>query len=250
MSLTDQDWHRRFRQQAQWTAGLRDQLFSQIPLSPQSRVLDVGCGTGALMEDLIAWTEGVIVGLDLDHARLIMAMRNYPRGRFLGGDGHALPFPTGTFEVSLSHYLFLWLRDPLQGLREMKRVTVPGGYVLTLAEPDYGGRIDYPPPLKPIKEHQIRSLQKQGADPRLGRKLRQLYEKAGLRDVTYGVYAGQWQAPSSEEGWELEWEILKEDLKSELDPPALEELQEAEKRARVERARVLYLPTFYAWGRV
>jgi len=62
-----------------------------------------------------------------------------------GGDASRLPFADGFFDLTYCHYLFLWLKHPLQALQEMKRVTRPGGWVATFAEPDYEGISLIPP---------------------------------------------------------------------------------------------------------
>ena len=143
MTLTPQDWHQRFTQQAQWTRDLRAYLYQRVEIAQAQRVLEVGCGTGAILADLPAQIP-LQVGLDVDRQNLHLAMRSTPGTGFTQGDGHALPYPDGCFDVTYCHFLLLWVADPAQVLREMVRVTRPGGAVLALAEPDYGGRVDYP----------------------------------------------------------------------------------------------------------
>jgi len=74
----------------------------------------------------------------------------------------------------------------------MARITRPGGAVLALAEPDYGGRIDYPIKLAQMGKWQIESLRLQGADPLMGRKLATIFNSAGFDSVETGVLGGQW----------------------------------------------------------
>ena len=62
----------------------------------------------------------------------------------------------------------------------MVRVTHPGGFVLALAEPDYGGRIDYPTELSQIGDWQKNALKQQGANPLMGRELRSIFSHAGI----------------------------------------------------------------------
>lgn len=249
MPLSPQAWHQRFLAQARWTRGLREHLFPRIGFPDAERVLDIGCGTGALMEDLNPQFDGLWVGVDIQPQRALMAMRNYPRGVFFTADGHHLPFPDRTFDISLNHYTLMWVADPLRVLQELKRVTSQGGFVLALAEPDYGGRIDHPPPLSSIREPQISSLKQQGADPHLGRKLRGLFHKAGLNQVTTGVFQGKWQEPIDQQEWEMEWRVLKEDLQGEMDQEQIQKLKHADRAAWENGTRTLYLPTFYAWGK-
>lgn len=180
-----------------------------------------------------------------------MAMRKNPEIYPILADTHYLPFSTASFDFVLSHFLFLWLADPLRALCEMKRLTRPGGAVLALAEPDYGGRIDHPPELQPLGDWQAEALRQQGADPFIGRKLSALFHTAGLRQVETGVLGGQWTQPPQAEEWQSEWNILDADLAQDLHHKAdLEKLKQADWQAWQSGVRTLYVPTFYAWGRV
>ena len=125
------------------------------------RVLEVGCGTGAILSDFPD-TVPLQVGLDIDLAHINLAMRNIPELRLIQGDGHWLPYPNNCFDITLCHFLLLWVEDPAQVLSEMVRVTRPGGAVLALAEPDYGGRIDFPEELGQLGVWQTESLRAQG----------------------------------------------------------------------------------------
>jgi hypothetical protein len=150
-------------------------------------------------------------------------------------------------------------------------VTAPGGVVLALAEPDYGARIDYPPELARLGFWQREALRVQGADPDMGRKLKAIFSQAGLEDVEAGVLGGQWTGTPSEQAIESEWEVLEADLKDtpidllvggKLPGGPLEEEQReeflemelgrlwrVEQQAYEQGSRILYVPTFYAWGR-
>lgn len=250
MTFTLQEWHQRYLQQAQWTRGLREYLFPKFNIMSRDRVLEIGCGTGAVTRELCSDHQGIVTGIDLDHARIQMAMRNASCGVFACGDGQQLPFASGTFDACLAHYLLLWVNRPLQAVEEMARVTKDGGKVLALAEPDYGGRIDFPPPLDTLRDAQISSLKQQGADPYLGRKLRSLFHRAGLENITTGVFDGRWQDASHQEDITREWQILADDLARVLPEAEIARLKDADLQARKDGHRVLYLPTFYAWGTI
>ena len=100
----------------------------------------------------------------------------------------------------------------------MRRVTRPGGWVLAMAEPDYGGRIDYPEDLIYLGELQETALRRQGAETRLGRRLSALFHAAGLQEVETGVLGGQWRDAPSLEDLAREWEVLEVDLADKLTP--------------------------------
>ena len=252
MTLTPQDWHQRFAQQAQWTRDLRAYLYQRVGMQNARRILEVGCGTGVILADLPAQIP-LKVGLDVDQARLHMAIRNSQSTGFTQGNGHLLPYPDGCFDVTLCHFLLLWVTDPAQVLREMRRVTRPGGAVLALAEPDYGGRVDFPEELSILGQWQMESLRQQGADPRMGRKLAGLFHGAGVVFVETGALGGQWSGLPDWDQWESEWAVLESDLTKTSDIlkiSEVENLREMDRSAYQRSERVLFVPTFYGWGRV
>jgi ubiquinone/menaquinone biosynthesis C-methylase UbiE len=248
MQLTPQDWHARFTQQARWTQDLRDYLYQQVEIEKARRVLEVGCGTGAVLADL-ASTAPFRVGLDINSELLQLATRNITRAELSQGDGYALPYRDGCFDITLCHFLLLWLDNPIQVLREMVRVARPGGAVLAMAEPDYGGRIDHPEELATLGQWQTESLQQQGADPLMGRKLAGLFSELGLEAVETGALGGQWSGTPDWEAWASEWAVLESDLR---EKPSFSEklgfLKSFDKSAYEQGERVLFVPTFYAWG--
>ena len=133
------NWHSRYLQQAEWTRDLRTYLFEQAGLKNARRVLEVGCGTGAILCDLV--TPASLHGLDLDPAALAECRVHASAASLTRSDAHFLPYPDQSFDIVYCHYLLLWVHDPLQVVREMARV---GRSVLALAEPDYSQRVDEP----------------------------------------------------------------------------------------------------------
>jgi SAM-dependent methyltransferase len=255
MSLTPKDWHERFTQQARWTKDLREHLYALIGLRENQRVLDVGCGTGILEFELTQEFSTKSFGVDIDYANLSLAAVHSAGARLAQGDAHALPYPDGCFDITLCHFVLLWTSDPGRVVQEMKRVTRSGGAVLALAEPDYGGRIDYPPELEVLGQWQLDSLHRQGADPLVGRKLAGFFNAAGLEPVETGVLGGQWSGAPSWDERRSEWATIQADLgiSSELWKAAgasIPELRRLEEAAWSRGERVLFVPTFYAWGRV
>jgi hypothetical protein len=119
-----------------------------------------------------------------------------------------------------------------------------------LAEPDYGGRIDYPKELAEIGELQTKALANQGSDPYIGRKMRDIFTRAGLLDVLVGVMGGEWTGSSSGEEVDSEWRTIDSDLQGTLSNLALTTLRQTDLDAWRDGSRILFVPTFYAYGRV
>jgi SAM-dependent methyltransferase len=242
------DWHSRFLQQASWTRDLRAYLFERAGLERTQRVLEVGCGTGAVLAGLA--TPAIIHGLDRDAARLAEARLHAPSARLVRGDALELPYPAGTFEITFCHFLLLWVHDPLQALLEMKRVTRPGGYVLALAEPDYENRVDKPDSLVPLGRWQTESLRRQGADPGLGRRAAELFRQAGIRLIETGPLREGGKRPLSPAEWGLEWAVLEADLAGRVPAHDLRRMKQLDEEAWNRGDRLLHVPTYFAWGQV
>jgi SAM-dependent methyltransferase len=247
------NWHERFLQQAGWTKPLRDYLFGKALPSTAARILEIGCGTGAILSDLIGLSSGgshTLYGIDLEAAYLAQAHRYAPQACLARADAFKLPFPNNSFDVIFCHYVLLWLNDPAGALREMQRVAEPGGSILALAEPDYGGRIDYPEALNRLGVWQSQSLHSHGADPKIGRRLAGLFRQAGIVNVESGVLGAQWSQSPAEEDIQMEWLVLRNDLAEAVPTKELDALERIDRQARRAGERVLFVPTFYAWGRV
>lgn len=238
-------WHAWFTQQASWTQSTRHWLYREARLTQASDVLEVGCGTGVIAEEMDRTTPARVVGLDIDPAMLAFTARQESRVTYVQGDAHALPFSDDSFDAVVCHYLLLWLTDPMQGVREMARVVKLNGRVLACAEPDYGGRIDHPPELVAPGQRQTEALRQQGADPEIGRRLGEIFAAAGLR-VTVGTMAGQWDVQTPDSGFEAEWVMRERDLDGLLAPEELSRLRAIDRQALEEGRRMLFVPTFYA----
>jgi SAM-dependent methyltransferase len=249
-ALSLEAWHARFCEQAGWTRDLRRYLYGRAGLSEGRRVLEVGCGTGVVAADLAACSAAAVHGLDFSLPHLRFAYQQSTPAQFTCGDAQALPYDSGVFDLTCCHFLLLWVRRPEAVLAEMRRVTRKGGAVLALAEPDYGGRIDYPPEMAPLGQWQRDALKRQGADPEVGRKLGSLLRRAGLQAVETGVLGGQWGPALSCDARASEWAVLQADLGQAVALETLRQLQALDDVAWQRGERVLFVPTFYAWGRV
>ena len=242
------NWHARFVQQAAWTRDLRSYLFEHAGMEQAQRVLEVGCGTGAILSQLV--TRAAVHGLDLEPGRLVEAGAHAPGSALVCGNALRLPYPPAIFDITFCHFLLLWVHDPLQALREMARVTRAGGHVIALAEPDYETRLDKPDELAPLGRWQTESLQRQGADLGLGARLADLFRQAGISLIETGSLNEGGERPPAPGERELEWAVLEADLAGFVPAQEIQRMKLLDEQAWERGERVLCVPTYFAWGRV
>lgn len=248
--LSPQEWHNQFIHQARWTQRIRYFISKQIQLNHAKRILEAGCGTGVITTELQSYTSAIIHGVDIRQDFIILAQLNSSSQYFTCGDVFFLPYPINTFDISFCHFFLLWLVDPVKGIAEMCRVTKPGGYIVALAEPDYNGRIDYPPPLEELGRIQGEALKYQGADPYIGRRLAKIFVDSNLQNVQIGLLGGHWSGPPSSKAWDSEWSVIEDDLNGFITPEELIAMRNLDLDSWERGIRILYVPTFYAWGLV
>lgn len=246
--MTLNEWDAQFSRQAGWTHATRNHLYRRANLLRARRVLDVGSGTGAVTAELAARTSGQVIGVDLDPAMVAYAQGRDDQAEYRLGDAHDLPFDDAWFDVTVCHFVLMWCRDPAQAAKEMVRVTRPGGAVLVCAEPDYGGRIDHPP--LPLGRWQVEALQREGADPCLGRKLRALFALPGVRHGDVGILPGIWDLETARAQFDAEWALWEQSVAAFVPASALAQAKATDQAAIESGVRLTFMPIFYALVRV
>jgi SAM-dependent methyltransferase len=94
------------------------------------RALDVGCGPGALTSELVARLgAGAVAAVDPSGPFAEAARERHPGIEVGIAAAEDLPFDDGIFDVVLAQLVVHFMADPVAGLREMTRVTRPGGIV-------------------------------------------------------------------------------------------------------------------------
>lgn len=159
-------------------------------LSPGMDLLDVGCGPGSITLGLArAVAPGMVTGLDASEevvglAALAAAERGVENARFRAGDVYELPWPDASFDVVHAHQVLHHLADPVAALREMRRVTRPGGLV-AVREADFSAMSWYPqlPELDEWMDLYQQIARGNGAEPDGGRRLLGWALAAGFTDV-------------------------------------------------------------------
>lgn len=165
------------------------------------RVVDVGSGPGALTAELLR--RGADVSAADPSEPFVEALQD----RFPGVDARVapaeqLPFEDGVFDAALAQLVVQFMDDPAAGVREMARVTRPGGTVAACVW-DIGSHRS---PLSPFWNAVRRlGLPAEGEEHLAGVKegqLAELFEAAGLVDVEAGEVSVTVEHPSFQEWWE------------------------------------------------
>jgi ubiquinone/menaquinone biosynthesis C-methylase UbiE len=106
-------------------------LFLQLLQLPQeARVLDVGCGTGALTQRLVERVGTAnVVACDPSESFVDAMRHDFPDLRVEHAGAEELPFQDAHFDATLAQLVVHFMTDPARGLSEMARVTAPGGVV-------------------------------------------------------------------------------------------------------------------------
>lgn len=132
-----------------WRTAANSAAYLLDSLKPHMKILDIGCGPGTITADLAELVpDGHVTGVDhapgiLDQARATAADRGLRNVEFEVADVHALDFPDDTFCVVHAHQVLQHVGDPVRALREMHRVTRPGGFI-AVRDADYSAMTWYP----------------------------------------------------------------------------------------------------------
>src|SRR5215813_6996054 len=171
-------------------------LAHHLPLSAR-RLLDIGTGTGRLLEVLAPKVERA-VGIDQSREMLALARANLARAgidnaEIRQGDMYALPFEADSFDVVTIHHVLHYADDPAAALTEAARVVRPGGVVLV---------VDFSP-------HDLVELKREHAHVHLGfadNQVQGWLRSAGLnplepihfpgRRLMTGIWRGERERPS------------------------------------------------------
>jgi SAM-dependent methyltransferase len=172
-------------------------------IEPGWRVLDVGCGPGALTGELVERLgAGEVWAVDPSEGFVAAARERHPGVQVERAAAEDLPFEDGRFDASLAQLVVHFMADPVAGLREMARVTRRGGVVAACVWDHAGGT----GPLSLFWDA-VRALDPDARDEsalagsRAGH-LTELFGAAGLRDVEEDAVSVDVAHGSFEEWWE------------------------------------------------
>lgn len=163
-------------------------LFSENGLFEAKNVLDVGCGTGAMIDLFSQFLPNTsFIGVD-NSAKILEAAQSKPsnseRIKFVHGNANRLPFNDNTFDFVFTRLVLMHNPQPHEIVREMVRVCKPGGVVCAV-EIDDGTQVFHPfeRELSTLVNAHIEYARLNGTDRTIGRKLYSYFVTENLQDV-------------------------------------------------------------------
>ena len=182
---------------------LSPQLADLAGVRAGQRVIDVGCGPGALTAELVTRVGAEAVSaVDPSEPFVAAARARNPGVDVQRASAERLPFPDRVFDAALAQLVVHFMSDPVAGLAEMARVTRRGGAVAACVWDHAGGKGPISLFWQAARElepgvHDESAL----AGARQGH-LSELFEAAGLRDIEETTVSSSLEHSSFEEWWE------------------------------------------------
>lgn len=168
------------RMEGHYYQAILDWFFQRLPASAAS-VLEVGCGTGQVLDRLAKFLGGVerVTGVDRSAYLAERAAGRFPDYEIFAADGGAIPLPDAQFDITFTSTVLVHAADPSAILDEMYRLTRPGGTAAVLDQ-DFGSAVIYPG-----ERETTRQILDAAADfwqeGWIGRKLPALMQRAGFQ---------------------------------------------------------------------
>ncbi|WP_459798745.1 class I SAM-dependent methyltransferase [Herbidospora sp. RD11066] len=176
-------------------------------LTPETTLLDVGCGPGTITADLasrVAHVTATEIGPDeLDLARAEAERRGTPNVTFEVADVHALPYPDKRFDVVHAHQVLQHVADPVQALREMGRVAG----LVAARDSDYGAFTWFPalPELDEWLALYYSVARLNDGEPQAGRRMLSWARAAGFTDIEVSTSTWTYANPDDRAFWGGMW---------------------------------------------
>jgi ubiquinone/menaquinone biosynthesis C-methylase UbiE len=180
-----------------WRTAQNSAAFLLPHLTPAMSLLDVGCGPGPVTLDLANWVhDGHLTGIDLS-ADVIEIARDAQRASdaanvtFEVGDVYNLAYEDGSYDVVYAHQVLQHLSDPVEALRQMRRVVRDDG-IVAVRDSDFGGFTWSPENERLDRWMEIYQAltRKNNVDANAGRHLHAWVRKAGF--TSFEVSSSNW----------------------------------------------------------
>ena len=170
------------------------EFLGRVPLAPDARCLDVGCGGGDVTVALSHMVpQGHVTGIDFDGSKILLARQEaeslgIKNVDFRAEDVTARPQTNDRYDLIYVRFVLTHLRDPEAALSRFYDQLKPGG-ILAVEDIDFSGHVCYPPSaaFDRYVELYSQSARARGCDPCIGPRLPSLIQSAGFSDVNAGI---------------------------------------------------------------
>lgn len=203
-----------------WRTAANSAAYLLPHLHPGQDLLDVGSGPGTVTADLVRIVApGRVTAMEVNEDARGLTMAELD-ARWLTADGvvgdvHSMDFVDGSFDVVHAHQVLQHVADPVQALREMRRVCRPGG-VVAARDSDYSSFNWYPeiPELDEWMDLYQSVARANGGEPDAGRHLLAWAHAAGFDQVEVSSSSWSFASPDRSRFWGYMWadRILNSDI--------------------------------------
>jgi SAM-dependent methyltransferase len=168
----------------------------------RGRALDVGCGPGALTVELVVRLGAANVSaIDPSQAFVEATRERHPGSDIRHASAEEIPFADGTFDFTLAQLVVHFMTDPVAGLREMARVTRPGGVVAACVWDHHGGTSPLSLFWDALEEFDPAAENESNLAGAREGHLGELFREAGLADVQESTLSVGVECATFEEWW-------------------------------------------------
>ena len=225
-----------------WRTIANSAAYLEPKLAPGLSLLDAGCGPGTItVEFADRLAPARVVGLDASAEVIAKASADFTRPNlaFVTGDAYALPFEDGSFDITHAHQTLQHVADPVAVLRELRRVTKPGG-IVAARDVDYAGTIWFPllPGLDEWLDLYERVHRSNGGEPDAGRRLKTWAREAGFAEVAATASIWNFSDLHDRQWWGGMWEerVLRSAFATDATSKSLATTQQLERISAAWRA--------------
>lgn len=174
----------------------------QVDVQAGNRVLDVGCGPGALTALLVARVGAShVAAIDPSESFVSAARERFPGVDVRLGSAESLPYSADEFDVVLAQLVVHFMADAVAGLTEMRRVTRPGGVVAASVWDHGSGRGPLSPFWRAVHDLDPQARDESDLPGSREGQLAQLFRDAGLLDVETTLLTVRADHPTFDDWW-------------------------------------------------
>ena len=167
------------------------------------RALDVGCGTGVLTAELVGRLgAGAVSAVEPSSVFVAAARSRFPELDIRQAAAEDLPFADAEFDVTLAQLVVHFMTDPVRGLREMARVTRPGGVVGACVWDHAGSGNPLAVFRRAVRELDPTARDESGLPGAREGHLAELFAEAGLGGIEPSVLTVEVTFPTFDDWWE------------------------------------------------